>query len=277
MWGGMKKFIRTWHDANIPPDVTSIDDLIALYERNVEKIKVWRRKGIILDARSKNQYGYMTFTTADPEIAADEGFEEPFATDVEYDSLENIYAGEDTVDGKYYKVEDGYKRYLYKVGIVMKSRATMKKFSRVINAIGFASGYDYSKEIGASLGISSYRVGKKKITFQLWTLRNEPRFHSKYPVLLEGCGALLYFYHVTEPIDRDRLKLIESALDPSTPIVFIGYGDNLPDNPEQADRSHKFIVGAYPSSKMLYISMENPASMVRVLDRLSRLILGLVE
>jgi hypothetical protein len=270
----MKKYTFSWFDNYLTGDISSIDDVIAHYERYIEQFLSWKQKGIILDQKFKNHDGVLTFSTTNPEIATAEGFIEALDSSEEYESLENIYAGEEVAEHIHYKLEDGYKRYLYKVGIVMKSRSTMKKFSQVINAIGFSSGYDYSKEIGASLGISSYKVGKKKVTFQLWTLRNETQFHAKYPMLLNGCSALLYFYPATAQLDESRLHLIESAKEDSTPIIFIGYGENLSVTPETSDPNAKLLSADYPQNHKLYISLDNPPSMIKVLDKISRLILN---
>ena len=94
-------------------------------------------------------------------------------------------------------------------------------------------------------------------------------------MLLNGAGALLYFYPATAILDISRLDLVVAAKEDSTPLIFIGYGEDLSEHPINEDPNANYLSENYEGAKKLYISLDNPPSMVKVLDRLSRLILGI--
>lgn len=58
-------------------EAKSIDDFIETFEKELLKLKEWKRRGVILDPASNTCDDYAEFITNDPEVAKVFGFTPP--------------------------------------------------------------------------------------------------------------------------------------------------------------------------------------------------------
>lgn len=58
-------------------EAKSIDDFIEAFEKELLKLKEWKRRGVVLDTNSNISDDYAEFVTSDPIVAADFGFVPP--------------------------------------------------------------------------------------------------------------------------------------------------------------------------------------------------------
>jgi GTPase SAR1 family protein len=123
------------------------------------------------------------------------------------------------------------------------------------------------ENIGIELVVLSYQTSKRFI-FQLWSISNKSRFEIMIPTYILRSRGIIYFYHITDKIEENRLKLVKNGTSPKIPILFVGYDSILPKKPELNDENIRLIQKYFGKFNSLYVSMDKPYSVFQILNRI---------
>jgi hypothetical protein len=132
-------------------------------------------------------------------------------------------------------------KYLLKISLISNSKNEKIK-QQFLKAIKAKDLFDSSKiaDMGVGLANLEYRTSKKYL-FQFWSRSNNSRFEEMIPGLILGSLGIIYFYHIDDKIEEDRLKLIKNRITFKKHLLFVGYDSILPKKTELSDHNIRLI------------------------------------
>ncbi|MHA1725121.1 MAG: hypothetical protein ACTSXH_09825 [Promethearchaeota archaeon] len=301
----MKKYFRLWQNKYITANTKNIDDFIEMFESLTQVLKKWKEEGVYLDPDSNIEDDQAIFITTDLQFANEGGFKQDISDELEKNLSQNIndkivrvknYQGNKgqgdisqhlheqqlkhkawmklTEDERWAAIQKtlNYEQKMKEIDDILKinifSRDDKIK-QQFLNAIKAIDVFKEPKKQRMGVEFATLIYEKvKKFKIQFWSITNEKSFDFLIPTYMKGSHGIIYFYDIDEKISENLLKLVTEQAMNVIPILLVGYDSVLSKNLEKIDQNIQLIQKYLGEYNSLYISVDKPDSMFKILDKI---------